>query len=1560
VRRHAKASSAGTTSGQGASLGSFRAFATRGASFDAKGSGALSGHRLVGALSIFALLLAMALSPSAASAAKIHVLAPFSPIDGKGITPNVTLHRPSGIAVDEASGNVFLNDGTGEGNVTDIFGAEGGVPTGVASPYQITGFAFDFEPSGVAVDNSATSPSKGALYIVDVDNHKVKKYVRNGGTEEYEAAGELIPTSGPGFSYPMGAAVDSHGNVFIADWENEAVIEFSPTGAQLARISTSSTVGHPSSAAVDAAGDLFVQGYENERQVYRYPANGAGEVKANEFQFVISGASGLAVDLAANSLYVARGDRVSQYNATSLAPQEEFGSGTLIESERIAVNSATERVYVSDAGANEVAVFDSVPVPGVTTGEPTAVTTAAATLNGTVNPNGVALEECKFEYGTTTSYGQVAACVSPNAAEVGSGTNPVAVDADISSLAIGGAYHFRLVAKNENGTVKGSDVSFRTAGPPEVHAEAATRIHDTTARLEAQVYPGRQSTTYHFEYVSAADFSATGYAKAISVPLGGEAIGSGAKDVEVVQAISGLAPLTTYHFRVIATNPSGTIEGADKTFTTYLAPFAGLPDGRVYEQASPVNKNGTDALGRVVYAKASVNGDAVGFVTTSGVPGAEGSQEIPTYLSSRGASNWSTQGMLPAESAGGDARVLGWTPDFSQIFSETDRLVETGVSGSSFLSRSSAGGALTTIVPETVRPGFAYVGTSADGSQVFFEAGVKLPGTNGIEGKSNVYVWDRDSGKVSLVSVLNDGTAPLTGAGAGIESGATSLFYTQDNHAVAAGGSVYFTANGSGKLYLRKNPTEPQSALSAGKCTEPARACTVEVSASQKKNGKGEHGTDSAGTKPVDFMAATPDGSAAFFTSSEKLTDDANTGPEPPPAAIARADIGGTTGVNLSFLPAAAFGVTVDGSRVYWTNPKAGTIGRANLDGSGTPEPNFVTGAGTPRYIAVDSVYLYWTNTADGVAGHGTIGRAKLDGSAAPEPNFITGADNPQGIVVNATHIFWANSSLTFSGRAIIRANKIDGSGAKPFGKNFKNEPIEWHSGQDGHQNALAGLAIDDTYLYVAANTIIGDNDSGTDTGCITKLDLASEVFAFNMACTGEEDGFRAGKLYGIAVDASHVYWANARKGAIGRQALDGTDKNTSFVPNASQPQGLAIDASHIYWSANQEGVTNLGNDLYRYDADTGDLTDLAPDATDDTNGAEVLGVLGASADGSYVYFAANGDLDGGGVAVPGDCKFTVEGFLGSTGTCSLYLAHAGTVKFIAPLDAEESGGGSTDAFNWLPLGARTGGGEKTSRVTPDGHTVLFLSQEKLTAYDNKGLPQLYRYNVDEDEILCVSCNPTGAAPSGEPSFGSVGIPSIVIPRPPAVVLSRVLSASGNQVFFETTDALVAADTNGDGGCPLVGNVDFRPPACLDVYEWEANGAGSCHTAGGCLYLLSTGKSTSASFIADASASGNDVFFITRSSLVGQDKDQLFDVYDASVGGGLADQNEVPQVPCEGEACKGGATSPPATETPGTPTFSGPGNQKPVHKKARKKRRHHAKKRHHKRHAHAKQARAHR
>lgn len=360
--------------------------------------------------------------------------------------------------------------------------------------------------------------------------------------------------------------------------------------------------------------------------------------------------------------------------------------------------------------------------------------------------------------------------------------------------------------------------------------------------------------------------------------------------------------------------------------------------------------------------------------------------------------------------------------------------------------------------------------------------------------------------------------------------------------------------------------------------------------------------------------------------------------------------------------------------------------------------------------------------------------------------------------------------------------------------------------------------------------------------------------------------------------------------------------------PNGEQPAaflGATADGSRIFFLSSEkltdDSTGGSGYHLYRYDVGGG-LVDLTPDE------ADVQGILGMSEDGSYVYFAANGVLAPG--AQPGKCVVGVE-----ANECNVYLDHEGTTEFVARLRAQVSGGDS-DILDWSPTSSQIGGNQilqKTARVSDDGRALLFSSVRNLTSYDSKGRPELYRYGPGEG-VACVSCDPTGQAPTGGAYMQK--FPLILLgPRPPYGINTRNLSPDGNRVFFQTPDQLVAGDEN----------------SVTDVYEWEAKGTGSCKSEvenGGCLYLISTGTSDQPSYFGDADESGNNAFIFTASRLVPQDRDELIDVYDARVGGGVAGQNQVKPVPCEVEACLGPPPAAPDNPSAGSANFVGPGNPK--------------------------------
>ena len=105
--------------------------------------------------------------------------------------------------------------------------------------------------------------------------------------------------------------------------------------------------------------------------------------------------------------------------------------------------------------------------------------------------------------------------------------------------------------------------------------------------------------------------------------------------------------------------------------------------------------------------------------------------------------------------------------------------------------------------------------------------------------------------------------------------------------------------------------------------------------------------------------------------------------------------------------PDLVLGVAVDSTSVYWSNFNSGTIGRANLDGTGIKQ-DFITGAVEPVGVAVDSAHVYWANVRF------NIGRADLDGTGVNQ-NFAR-ADAPQAVAVDALAGSCAGQAATIVG----------------------------------------------------------------------------------------------------------------------------------------------------------------------------------------------------------------------------------------------------------------------------------------------------------------------------------------------------------------------------------------------------------------------------------------------------------------------------------------------------------------------------------------------------------------
>jgi len=337
--------------------------------------------------------------------------------------------------------------------------------------------------------------------------------------------------------------------------------------------------------------------------------------------------------------------------------------------------------------------------------------------------------------------------------------------------------------------------------------------------------------------------------------------------------------------------------------------------------------------------------------------------------------------------------------------------------------------------------------------------------------------------------------------------------------------------------------------------------------------------------------------------------------------------------------------------------------------------------------------------------------------------------------------------------------------------------------------------------------------------------------------------------------------------------------RDASPAPEAVLLQQVTGDSRHIIFTTTsrlRDEDTNDGSDLYLYSdsAEPGDDSNLTLITnTGDVNPEPGAGtaVIGSSDDAREVYFYSGGQI----------------------------LLWTGDATRVVASNVE------MDLRTQLHLSA-TVSSPGAGRVTPDGEHLAFMVSGTISSGGpnplvgtSNGYRQLYLYDKGSDQLRCVSCPSNGAATA----TASV-IPDVTAMWPRANIRGTRPSflSSDGEVFFSTAAPLVMEDVNG----------------VTDAYAFDpASGEAS---------LVSTGKGAAPAAFVDASATGDDVFFVTRQRLVKADRDEFVDLYDARVGGGFADAAE-PAAPCVGDVCQGAAAPGPDKATLGSLAFEEDGSR---------------------------------
>ncbi len=1088
---------------------------------------------------------------------------------------------------------------------------------------------------------------------------------------------------------------------------------------------------------------------------------------------------------------------------------------------------------------------------------------------------------------------------------------------------------------------------------PSIEAAYATSVGTTEAQLEALVNPhfwsGAQGATRYFvQYATAAcvevepgvfDWKAPCVAEHPAPPgleLKGGVVDRG---LPAPVLLTGLDPGTDYRFRfaaesrvkdsegeptvddqpVIGVGGTPGEEGAERAFRTFAerpgspcpndafrtGPSAALPDCRAYELVSPVNKANGDIITQLPtglqadlarHIQAAASGGALTYSSYRAFAGPEGAPYVSQYLARREPGGWSTENVSSRQEGpefGGGFQAIGtlyryFSPELAEgwIQTATDPVLAPGAQERrvNVYRRDSVSGsyeACTTAASLSPAPTdfreYLTVpqGVSTGGQVAVFRANDKLTdeaseatevSEAGSQRIKQLYACVRKGGserELQLASVLPAGMASDQGstAGAGGNLDRYGRSATLANALSEDGSRLYWQTGG--RLYLRENPAEPQSPQEHGSAQ--GKGALIGPAQGEGKTIK-DFTTISEFVQKEGAFAVGQEVSGPCLKAGTKVTAvelQAGRLKITPGAALGGKECEGTEVVghasdvvsNLS----AGIGAFAPGQQIAGAGIALGTtVGALGPEGKSL------------------------TLSAPATQTGGGIGEGDLVGPALGEGQTST-----------------ASKTIT----------------------QFKVKEAGFAVGQEVQGECLAA-ETKVTVLEIAAEKLQVNKNPTADCAGTEIAGIASDVIAKVSVAGGaflpgeaiHAPGIPAGATITDRTDTTLTISEPVEAGGTGLDveieaavALEAFSECTEPAKGCTYPVSPA-GAAAAFGAARPDGAAALftqGGALYRFEAASGEAEPIA---------AEVVGLAGASANLSRAYFASTSAEPGGAPVAANE-----EGDLPVAKGLNLYLHESGegsgSIAFIGTLAAGEGGNRILSPIAGEP-------NYRLARVTPDGARLAFTTQARLTDYDNtdriSGSPaaEVYLYDADDAELLCPSCNPSGARPLARElkrsRFASTEEPTLAAAHIPPWMNSfhapRALSDDGSRLYFNSTDALALGDINGH----------------QDVYQWEQPGSGDCTTAtdtysaanGGCVELISSGRSGADSEFFDADHTGADVFFTTAQSLLPHDPG-LIDVYDAREGGGL-DPPPVPSPPCEGEACQ----SPPAAPEPITPASS--------------------------------------
>ncbi len=378
---------------------------------------------------------------------------------------------------------------------------------------------------------AAATDSAGNFWVVD---HKTKN------VQKFNSKGEFLLKITKGksnFIEPTDVAIDGAGNAWVVDSGANRIIKFSSTGSYISEFgeagSAPGKLGSPRNIAIDSSGNLWITEVENYRvqefnstgtYIRSFGSKGMSFVNEEEGNGKFSFITGIAID-AENNVWVLDMNGLKKEipgyppEYTSITRAEEFNSSGVF------IKQIGSKVLGGNSGLDALSI-------------------SAGYL-------WIADIECHCVKVLNTSGGLVGRFGGKEAGE-GSVVWPNGVTFDASGnpwMVVWG------------GTTAESRLEKWVPPLPGVVSGTATGLTFSEATLNGEVSARGINTTYQFEYGTTTSYGS-------KAPASPASAGESSSYVTVKQALSGLTPSTTYHYRLVATNPAGTTSGTDRTFTT--------------------------------------------------------------------------------------------------------------------------------------------------------------------------------------------------------------------------------------------------------------------------------------------------------------------------------------------------------------------------------------------------------------------------------------------------------------------------------------------------------------------------------------------------------------------------------------------------------------------------------------------------------------------------------------------------------------------------------------------------------------------------------------------------------------------------------------------------------------------------------------------------------------------------------------------------------------------------------------------------------------------------------